>query len=181
MSLDQRFEMLGMPDDVVRAVLNGRRGNVLGSQQSLQDANQRMHGSFSVLATSSEQPNQQQPYETTRGSVRPQEMREVHVPFQHLPDARRVLQDMRRSGQSVFPQLVGVHDTQGLAPRYNTRRGDAIDTTGVTAPAYHDTLLDAVGRLGAVDQHLVRTPVRGNNGGLAPMPQGGGRKRSNTI
>lgn len=181
MSLDQRFAMLGMPDEDVRGVINARRGNVLGSQQSVQDANRRMHGSFSVLAPSSEQPNQNQPYEATRGSIRPQDMREVHVPFQHLPDARRVLQDMRRSGQPVFPQLVGVHDTQNLAPRYNTRRGDAVDTTGVTAPAYHDTLFDAVGRLGAVDQHLVRTPVRGNGGALAPMPQGGGRKRSNTI
>lgn len=182
MSFDQQRSMRELPNDLVQSVINGRRGNLLNGPQAIQDANQRMHGSFSVLAPSSEQTNRNQPFEATRASIQPQDMREVHVPFQHLPDARRVLQDLRRNGQQVFPQLVGVHDARNLVPRYNARQGTAIDMAGVTAPAYHDTLFDAVGRHGALDQHLVRTPARDNNGGLAPpMPQGGGRKRSNTL
>lgn len=186
MDLMQRFEMLRMPSEDVSSVLNGRRSNVLSGPSQIDEANRRMRSTFSILSPSSESTVLRAPFEAQRPSIEPSQMREVHVPFMHLPDARRVIQDMRDRGRRQFPTLTGVGDTNALAPQYNTRHGDRVDTQGVTAPSYHQALTQSVSQHGTTDQHVVKTPLGrgggGGGGGLAPMPMGGGgRKRSNTI
>ena len=182
MSLDDRFQMLTLPQDLSNAFLNTRRSTLLSGPDAIGEANRRMRSTFSILSPSSEQTEHRHPFEAQRPSIQPGQMREVHVPFVHVPDARRVMQDMRDRGHLQFPTLVGVGDTNALAPQYNTRRGDRVDIQGVTAPAYHQTLNQSVQQHGTTDQHVVKTPLgRDGGGALAPMPMGGGRRRSNTI
>lgn len=182
MDLAQRFEMLSMPNEVASSVLNGRRSNVLSSPQAINEANRRMRSTFSILSPSSESTRLSVPFEAQRPSIQPSQMRELHVPFLHIPDARRVMQDLRDRGQRRFPTLIGVGETNALVPQYNNRRGDRVDTQGVTAPSYHQALTQSVSQHGTTDQHIVKAPLgRDGGGGLAPMPMGGGRRRSNTI
>lgn len=181
MSLEDRFQMLTLPHEFSGAFLNSRRSTMLSGPEAIGEANRRMRSTFSVLSPSSETTELRRPFETQRPSIQPSQMREVHVPFVHLPDARRVVQDMRDRGQQRFPTLVGVGDTNALVPQYNTRNGTRVDMQGVTAPSYHQTLNQSVQQHGTTDQHVVKTPVGRGGGGLAPMPMGTGRRRSNTI
>ncbi len=182
MSFEQRFELLSMPTEDSGSILNARRSNVLSGPPAIGEANRRMRATFSVLSPASEQAEHRQPYEAQRPSIQPAQMREVHVPFAHLPYARRVMQDMRDRGHRQFPALTGVGETNALAPQYNTRHGGRVETRGVTAPSYHEALNQSVQVHGTTDQHVVKTPLgRDGGGGLAPIPTGSGRKRSNTI
>lgn len=159
LSFDQRMRLLSAPNEVGPALENymlASHGQVL-TPQGQQQAEQRMHSSFLVMANASQPSNSNRAHEQQRPRLTPQQMNQVVVPEQHMSAARQVIRDLNVRGGLAFPQLQSIHSSDDMAPQYNTRHGNAVNVSGIQAPAYHTAIASHANRHGDTDIHIVKT------------------------
>ena len=178
LSLERRFQLLTAPSEVQEAATRyalASHGDVL-TGTGPEDATRRMHSSFMVMSNASSPSTQPRAHEETRPRITPQQMNQMVVPMQHASAARQVIRDLSVRGGSTIPPVQFVHSSNDMEPQYRTRHGNAVNVSGLQAPAYHQAITSHANRHGDTDIHIVKTGVPQQ--GHAPIQT---RPRSKTI